>query len=98
MNADIINFPEQHRDRRLTVGLERFAREIEGLMAQTNSTTEFGDLLDVTEGLSERLMELGCLLLDDYSKLGLQTAFDRLSARIAQARQALDAVDDPGAP
>jgi hypothetical protein len=96
VSAEIINLPERRRDARLTAGVEQFAREIERLLAQANPAAEFGELLDMVERLSDRLMDIGYLLLDEETKRDLQTSFDELSAKLAHARQALDAPDISG--
>ncbi|HZQ12410.1 MAG TPA: hypothetical protein VFB31_06340 [Pseudolabrys sp.] len=98
MSAEIINFPERGRDRRLTAGLEQLAREIEGLLTRAEPGADIGKLLDTTERLSDRLADIGYLLLDEETKRGMQTAFDELSARIAQARRELEALEGRGAP
>ena len=98
MSAEIIDFLERRRDVRLTAGVEQFAREIERLLRRANPAAEFGELLDVVERFSDRLMDIGYLLLDEETKRDLQTTFDELSAKLAHARQALDPPDISGAP
>jgi hypothetical protein len=98
MSADIIKFPERRRDRELTAGLEQLSREIQHLLTQAEPGADFGELLDVTERLGDRLADLGYLLLDDDTKRGLQSAFAQLSTRIVRARQTLEALDGQGGP
>ena len=98
MSAQIINFLERGRDVRLIAGVEQFAREIERLLTRANPEAEFGELLDVVERLSDRLMDIGYLLLDEETKRDLKTTFDELSAKLVHARQALNALDARGSP
>ena len=98
MSAQIINFLERGRDVRLVAGVERFAREIDQLLRRADPAAEFGELLEMVERLSDRLMDIGYLLLDEETKRELQTTFEELSAKLAHARQAIDSLDNTGVP
>ncbi len=92
MSAEIIRLPERPRQLRLTAGLERLdeiSLEIERLVTREQPPANLHDLLTMTEKLSERLVELGHLLLDENDKRHLEGAFEALTGMIARTRQVL---------
>ena len=94
MGATIINFRQRRRDLRLTAGLEQIGREIDCLLSRPDPAADIGQLLDVTERLSDQLTDIGRLLLDEETQRRFWTGLAELSAKIASARQVLDALED----
>ena len=92
MDAEIIEFPERGRENRLvaaTARLEAIVREVERV--GTDEPAAGADrLLAMMERMSDRLVDLACLLLDEESKLQAQSAFKSLSDKIAETREAFE--------
>jgi hypothetical protein len=96
VSAEIFQFPNQERQIRLSVGLaslDEVVAEIERLMTGAEPDADLHHLLDVIQRFSERVTELGHLLLGSEAKLRLGTAFDALSATIIKTKLALDELD-----
>lgn len=100
MSAEVIRFPRQSREDRLTEELARLdelAGEIERFLPD-GQNRDLNHLLDVTKRLSDRLVNVGYLLLDPETKHRLETASDALTHMIAQTRQALDEIATSASP
>lgn len=92
-----MKFPDRVRQSRLSAALasvDDLVGEIEGLVTGAEPDADLHRLLNVMEELSERLMDLGYLLLGCEAMRRLEVVFDALSAMISQTRQALDGLDE----
>jgi hypothetical protein len=92
MDADIIEFPDRGREHRLasaTARLEAIVREVERFGSDEPSAG-IDQLLAIMERLSDQLVDLASLLLDEETKRQTQRAFISLSEEIAETRQAFE--------
>ncbi len=96
MSAEIINFPGRGEEDGSTADpgmIEAYANVIERLSTQAATASNVRHLLMAMERLSELLIQLGDLLLDNDGKQRLQRVFESLSAGISEARQLLIELD-----
>lgn len=86
----------KHEDRLATavIRLEEIVREVERLAAE-QPADGLHHLLAVMERLGDNLVESSSLLLDEDANVRIQAAFASLSAKIAEARDALDELGEP---
>jgi len=92
MDAKIIEFPERGRENRLvssTARLEAIVQEVERIVTD-DPAAGFDRLLATMERMSDQLVDLACILLDDQSKLEARSAFKSLSDKIAETREAFE--------
>jgi hypothetical protein len=95
VSAEIFEFPDRERHSRLAMAVEnldKLARDIERFLT-TDRPADLHYVLEVIEALSDRLLEIGSLLLDSEKERGLRAVFDALSATIVQTRRALFEID-----
>jgi hypothetical protein len=88
MAAEIIAFPEPDRGDRLVSSvarLEAVLRDVERVGAG-DPRAGLDQMLAAMERMSDQLVDLACLLLDEDAKLQAQSAFRSLSDRIAETR------------
>lgn len=88
MAAEIIAFPEPDRGDRLVSSvarLEAVLRDVERVGAG-DPGPGLDQMLAAMERMSDQLVDLACLLLDEDAKLQAQSAFRSLSDRIAETR------------
>ena len=100
MAAEIIAFPEPDRGDRLVSSiarLEAILRDIERVAAD-NPGAGLDLLLAAMERMSDQLVDLACLLLDEDTKLQAQGAFISLADKIAETRQTFDLLVTPRQP
>ncbi len=93
MTADIIDWSDRGRRRRLVQGLAHartLAGAIEQLLSGGKGPTEILRVLGEIETLNRRLVGLEHLLLDEDSRRVLRTTREALSAVVERARQVLD--------
>ncbi|ULL00696.1 hypothetical protein [Bradyrhizobium sp. I71] len=92
MAAEIIAFPEPDRGDRLVSSiarLEAVLRDVERVGADDPGAS-LDQLLAAMEHMSDQLVDLACLLLDEDAKLQAQSAFRSLSDKIAETRDTFD--------
>ena len=92
MAAEIIAFPESDRGDRLVSSiarLEAVLRDVERVGADDPGAS-LDQLLAAMEHMSDQLVDLACLLLDEDAKLQAQSAFRSLSDKIAETRDTFD--------
>ncbi|MFB6418240.1 MULTISPECIES: hypothetical protein [Bradyrhizobium] len=92
MDAEIIEFPERGREKRLvssTARLEAIVREVESVVAH-EPAAGVDRLLAIMERMGDRLVDLASLVLDEESKLKAQKVFISLSDKIAETREAVE--------
>ncbi|TCU66519.1 hypothetical protein EDE08_11175 [Bradyrhizobium sp. R2.2-H] len=92
MAAEIIAFPESDRGDRLVSSiarLEAVLRDVERVGAD-DPGANLDQLLAAMERMSDQLVDLACLLLDEDAKLQAQSTFRSLSDKIAETRDTFD--------
>ncbi|MDA9466856.1 hypothetical protein [Bradyrhizobium sp. CCBAU 53415] len=92
MAAEIIAFPEPDRGNRLVSSiarLEAVLRDVERVGADDPGIS-LDRLLAAIERISDQLVDLACLLLDEDAKLQAQSTFRSLSDKIAETRDTFD--------
>ncbi|MHB0771402.1 hypothetical protein [Bradyrhizobium sp. 5.13L] len=97
MAAEIIAFPEPDRGDRIVSSiarLEAVLRDVERVAAD-DPGAGIDRLLAAMERMSDQLVDLACLLLDEDAKLQAQGAFISLSDKIAETRETFDLLGIP---
>ncbi len=92
MAAEIIAFPEPDRGNRLVSSiarLEAVLRDVERVGADDPGAS-LDQLLAAIERMSDQLVDLACLLLDEDAKLQARSTFRSLSDKIAETRDTFD--------
>ncbi|MDA9528019.1 MULTISPECIES: hypothetical protein [unclassified Bradyrhizobium] len=92
MAAEIIAFPEPDRGDRLVSSiarLEAVLRDVERVGAG-DPGAGLDQMLAAMERMSDQLVDLAFLLLDEDAKLQAQSAFRSLSDKIAETRDTFD--------
>ena len=98
MNADIIEWSDHGRKRRLAESLAQaktLEGEIEQLLSGGKAASGIPGVLRGIETLTKRLTGIEHLLLDDDSRRVLRTTREALDAMVARARQILEKRDAP---